>query len=91
MRTTAPVRILCILLIGMLLLSSTVLAAEPVHYTMTVCEGFVGVRDEENGSWIYRSQVPVSSLSQRDQLLLEAGIPLHSHADFTSAVEDFCS
>ena len=90
MRINAPIRILCLLLAA-LLLASAVSAAEPIHYTMTVCDGFVSVRDEESGDWIYRSQVPVSSLSQRDQLLLEAGIPLHSHTDFTSALEDFCS
>ena len=60
-------------------------------YTMTVDDGFVAVRENATGQWVYRSNVPAGMLSPRDQLLLEAGIVLENRADFTRAMEDFCS
>lgn len=76
-------------LAAVLLLSTAALAAGPC--LLTEQDGFVCVVDSATGSVIHRSDVPVAQFSQRDQLLLEAGIPLESQADFTSAMEDFCS
>ena len=72
-----------------LVLATSAAAAAP--YTMTEHDGFVCVVDNATGALICCSDVPVALLTQRDQLLLEAGIPLESQADFTSAMEDFCS
>ena len=70
-------------------LSTAAAAASP--YTMTLHDGFICVVEGDSGTLLYRSDVPASLLSQRDRLLLEAGIPLETQADFTRAVEDFCS
>lgn len=72
-----------------LILASAAAAAIP--YAMTEHEGFVCIVDNATGAFVYCSDVPVSLLSQRDRLLLEAGIPLQTQADFTRAIEDFCS
>lgn len=72
-----------------LLLTAALLAAAP--YTMTRHQGFIAVRENDGGRWIYRSEVPVDALAARDQLLLELGLGLYDRADFTRAVEDFCS
>ena len=80
------------LLWSILLLTSVFAAAKTLPaYTMTIHEGFVCVQEYATGSWIYRSNVRAEMLSQRDQLLLETGIGLNSQAEFTRAVEDFCS
>ena len=72
-----------------LLLATAAVAASP--YTMTTRDGFVCVVDSNTGDVFYRSDIPAALLSQRDRLLLEAGIALETQADFTSALEDFCS
>ena len=82
---------ICALLLCILLLAASAFAADEFHYTMTIQNGFISVRDEADGSWVYCSQIHADSLSQRDQMLLKAGIPLKSQAEFTSAIEDFCS
>ena len=79
------------LLLAVLLLAAPVFAAQEFQYTMTIRDGFISVRNEADGSWVYCSQVHADSLSQRDQMLLKAGIPLNNQAEFTSAIEDFCS
>ena len=91
MYQTPLVRKICALVLAILLLATLASAAEEMHYTMTIRDGFVCVRNDENGQWVYCSQVHAESLSQRDQLLLKAGIPLNNQAEFTSAIEDFCS
>ncbi len=69
----------------------TASAAAPAAYTMTLLNGCIAVRDNATGAWVYRSDIRAELLSQRDQLLLETGIALQNQADFTRAVEDFCS
>ena len=71
------------------LLVAALLAAPP--YTMTHRQGFIAVRENEGGQWVYCSEIPVEALASRDQLLLELGLGLYNRADFTRAVEDFCS
>lgn len=80
-----------ILLSSLLLLTALVTAAELPTYTMTVHEGFICVKEMSSGDWIYCTRVRADMLPPADQLLLEAGVPLCSQAEFTSAVEDFCS
>ena len=72
-------------------LALTTAAAAAAPCLMTEHDGFVCIVDGDTGEFLYRSDVPVDLLSQRDRLLLEAGIPLESQTDFTSALEDFCS
>ncbi len=60
-------------------------------YTMTLDGGKIAIRENASGEWLYRSGLPAQALSPRDQLLLEAGIPLETRADCTRAIEDFCS
>lgn len=75
----------------LLLLTIGVCAEAPAQYTMRLHEGRICVQEAATGEWIYCSDVCGSMLSQRDQLLLENGIALHDRAEFTSAIEDFCS
>ena len=79
------------ILLTLFLMAGTVAAKTPAAYTMTVHNGFVAVQENATGDWIYCSDIPAQMLSHRDQLLLEAGILLENRADFTRAIEDFCS
>lgn len=66
-------------------------ALSVLPYTMTHDRGFIAVRDNAAGGWAYRSEVPLETLSPQDRFLLELGLGLENRADFTRAVEDFCS
>jgi len=69
-------------------LSFSAAAADPV---LTVRDGRVAVRDGRNGGWLYVSEIPEDMLPARDRLLLQTGLELPTRADYTSAIEDFCS
>lgn len=74
----------------LLLLTQSVLAGS-MKFILTTKSGFLAVRDVASGSWVQTTAIPVTGFSDRDRLLLECGVPLHSSADFTRALEDFCS
>ena len=86
LRRLAPMAAACA---AALLLAPAAAAAS--GRVMTENGGFVAVMDGATGGLLCRTDVPVALLSQRDRLLLEAGIPLETQADFTRAMEDFCS
>lgn len=75
----------------MFILAATVIAGTSPAYTMTIHKDCICIREDASGRWVYTSPVRASTLSPQNQLLLEAGIPLYDRAEFTSAIEDFCS
>jgi len=58
---------------------------------MTILHGYVAVVERDTGLPVYVSRVPARALPESDRELLRRGIPLSSQADYTRAVEDFCS
>lgn len=54
-------------------------------------DGFLTVRELENGASILETGVPLAALPERDRPALESGIVLPDHTALTKALEDFCS
>lgn len=74
----------------LLLLTQSALAGS-AEFILTTKVGFLAVRDVASGIWVQTTTIPATGFSDRDRLLLECGVPLRSRADFTRALEDFCS
>ncbi len=60
-------------------------------YVLRAEDGFLRARDEADGSLVYQSRIPLSSLPERDRLTLSAGLVLPDRAALTRALDDFCS
>lgn len=73
------------------ILSFLLAAQTAAAWVLRAEDGFLTVRDLENGTEFRKTGIPLQALPEPDRPALEAGIVLPDHAALTKALEDFCS